>query len=64
MLYTMRYTMLAEIAPAFEQKKRAVVNPEELVATDDERAHVPIRRPHSMTFPSVPDLASELRPRL
>jgi hypothetical protein len=37
----MRYTTLAEIAPAFEQKERAVVNPEELVATDDEGAHVP-----------------------
>ena len=34
--------MLAEIAPAFEQKVCGVVNPKELVATDDERAHVPI----------------------
>jgi hypothetical protein len=33
--------MLAEIAIAFEQNERAVVNPEELVATNDERGHVP-----------------------
>lgn len=42
MLYTMRYTMLAEIAPALGQKEGAVVNPEVPVATDDERVHVPI----------------------
>jgi hypothetical protein len=35
--------MLAEIAPAFEKKERAVVNPEELVATDDERARTDMK---------------------
>jgi hypothetical protein len=62
MLYTMRYTTLAEIAPAFEQEERAIVNPEKLVATDDERAHAPISRPHLMTFPSVLNLPSGPRP--